>query len=857
MNFKSFMFILCAFIWSLTGYSQHNPENEILVFFSKGATQKIDSINHVPTKTLSFTKRGLKESLNSIGIPDSLMELALPDFKRADTLKILPDGRKLSQPDMSKLIRVKVPKGKDRKDLIKNLVNLPEVLYAEPNGRAVPQVIPTDTRFNEQWGLRNTVNPGDDIHAEAAWNIYTGNPNNIIAIIDGGTDINHEDLNAKITGGDTTWGWDGHGIHVSGIAAAESNNSQGISGVDWNARIHPQRIDNVDDAGIYQAIVDAVNYSSNVKVLNNSYGLIYENGDPGRSSTTVRLAFAFAYKANRTSVASMGNHQLTDPDVVGYPGGYDNVIAVGATDNTDVIANFSVHGNHIDVCAPGVGILSTISGGYVTMSGTSMAAPHVTGVASLLKGYNPNLANNDIANIIRLSADEVAGMNGQDFTTSYGYGRLNAERALNFLRTPFTLKQWTASSGNVESSQGLYTMQIIGASGLATGNYLVKRYEVRKTITFPEPFLHIEGVWGRGVSTSGWSQANPNFGEGFCEIVPGTLTGTGMTLRTYVYEIYTTSLQYIGYRPTSPANVNFAYTVLGVPLPTLSGPSIVCSSGTSFTVNDLPEGVTINWDQGNYVSRASTQGANPCTFSATGTGESWVEATIISDWGNVTLPRKTVWAGLTASFTGPTTILAGGSGTYTGTASCGYSPYRYRWWLRKEGTGVEGTVVGDGSTLRLTSVPHTSLALTQENSGSGAIIMQPTQRTYFDLYMVAIDNNGNAYTTNEVRITAFGNVDLILPYAMVANSTTISILPNPTDGQTTIELSSTDAQVDDASNEWDLEVYDQSQQLKAKKTKIRGKSTTLNTSGWKEGVYVVRANYSGQLLTQKLVVGKQ
>ncbi|HKJ41685.1 MAG TPA: T9SS type A sorting domain-containing protein, partial [Sunxiuqinia sp.] len=128
--------------------------------------------------------------------------------------------------------------------------------------------------------------------------------------------------------------------------------------------------------------------------------------------------------------------------------------------------------------------------------------------------------------------------------------------------------------------------------------------------------------------------------------------------------------------------------------------------------------------------------------------------------------------------------------------------------------------------------------------------------TYFDLYMVAIDNNGNAYTTDEVRITAFGNVDLISPYAMVANSTTISILPNPTDGQTTIGLSSMDAQIEDASNEWDLEVYDQSQQLKVNKAKIRGKSTTLNTSGWKEGVYVVRANYNGQLLTEKMVVGK-
>ncbi len=76
------------------------------------------------------------------------------------------------------------------------------------------------------------------------------------------------DLNDKISGGDTGFGWDGHGIHVSGIAAAESNNAQGVSGVDWNARIHAQRIDNAaDDVDTYNAIVDAVNFSPTCKFL--------------------------------------------------------------------------------------------------------------------------------------------------------------------------------------------------------------------------------------------------------------------------------------------------------------------------------------------------------------------------------------------------------------------------------------------------------------------------------------------------------------------------------------------------------------------------------------------------------------
>lgn len=240
----------------------------------------------------------------------------------------------------------------------------------------------------------------------------------------------------------------------------------------------------------------------------------------------------------------MGNHQQTNPDVIGYPAGFGNIIAVGATDNTDVIGDFSVHGSNIDVCAPGVGILSTINGNYGNMSGTSMAAPHVSGIASLLIGYNPNLANDDIENIIRLSADDRGDVG---FDNTYGFGRVNAERALNLLRAPNTLNQWVASGGTIFSSTGTFNALFIGAPGLSTANYIVKRHEVRKTITFPSNFLCIGGVWGRGVSTTGWNLANPNFGEGFCEVIPETQTNTGVTLRTYVYEIWSITGSYLGY----------------------------------------------------------------------------------------------------------------------------------------------------------------------------------------------------------------------------------------------------------------------------------------------------------------------
>lgn len=492
--------------------------------------------------------------------------------------------------------------------------------------------------------MNNPLNSGQDIHAEAAWNIYTGNPNNIIAIIDGGIFTNHEDLNDKIIGGDIGTGsdnWISHGTHVAGIAAAESNNGQGVSGVDWNARIHPQRIDLGGDAETYQAIVDAVNYSPNVFVLNNSYGLMFDANTPGRYSTTVRQAVAYAYKNNRIFVAAMGNHQITHPNIVNYPAGYPNTIAVGSTNTDDKIANSSVHGNYIDVCAPGVEIYSTITGNdYGYMNGTSMAAPHVSGLVSLLKGYRENLANDDVLNIIRLSADDKGTLG---FDSIYGHGRINAERALNYLIPPYLLVQATTTGGTIANTSETYKQQFIGANGLS-GFYLVKRMEVRKTISLPDNIYNIVGIWGRGAFSTGWNYENPIFGEGFCEVVPGSQTNTSVTLRTFTYQVYNLLGQYFGYYPQSPSNVVFAYSVLGLEAPSISGPTTVCDQAT-YTIENLPSGALVQWSVGNNNLILLSQQGNMAVFkkNGDGLGQLMVNVTI----GNTTmaLEPKTVWLG--------------------------------------------------------------------------------------------------------------------------------------------------------------------------------------------------------------------
>lgn len=443
---KKGLFLLVCFVCILfLNVSLHaNSENGILVYFVDGVHSESTLVKGKTVRKVKITNSSIRNALGIIAISEDSVKPALPQFNRANTLRILSDGREVRQADMSRLYKINLEKGKDMNKIIEHLRTLPEVLYAEPDGISAPCIAPNDTHYYlHQWNMNNPVYPGHDIHAEAAWDIYTGNPNNIIAIIDGGVAISHPDLNDKLAGGDTGTGsgnWESHGTHIAGIAAAESNNGQGVAGVDWNARIHPQRVDLGGDAETYQAIVDAVNYSSNVHVLNNSYSLLYGDKTPGRYSTTVRLAVAYAYKNNRVFVAAMGNHQDSLPNLTVYPAGYDNVIAVGSTHANDQIRSSSGQGTHIDICAPGVGIYSTLSGNtYGYMGGTSMASPHVAGLASLLKGYNTNLANDDIENIIRLSADKTPGMIGQDYTVAYGYGRINAGRALSYLTSPCTL----------------------------------------------------------------------------------------------------------------------------------------------------------------------------------------------------------------------------------------------------------------------------------------------------------------------------------------------------------------------------------------------------------------------------------
>lgn len=420
------------------------------------------------------------------------------------------------------------------------------------------ELIPNDTFFNRQWYLHNTGESGiedSDIDAPEAWEIETGDYGTIIAVIDKGVWSLHPDLYPRVIGDQS---YDDHGTHVAGIAAATGNNSEGIAGINWNAKI----LNKASDLGhsiTTQQILDAVNEGA--QVLNCSFGG-YSYYGPMQS------AAAYAYKMNSIVVAAKGNDAS---DQLHYPSDYEFVVGVSGTDQNDRFwSATSNYGNNVDVCAPAVGIISTtdwdnpLYGYYEFKEGTSMASPVVAGVYSLLHSYNNQLCNDDILNLIYISADDNVvdpAVPGYDQYT--GWGRVNAYQALQLLQEPNHLSQWTASSGIVDYVTEIRQWVFIGTAGLSDGVHFAQQYKIIKNITFPREFVSTPLVWGRGVATLGFTGANPNYGAGYTEVIDGSVTTTGCVLKTFVYEVWELGNKSLGFFPCEPSQVQFAYTALG------------------------------------------------------------------------------------------------------------------------------------------------------------------------------------------------------------------------------------------------------------------------------------------------------
>ena len=340
--------------------------------------------------------------------------------------------------------------------------------YIEPNYIAyTAETFPNDPSFDQLWGLNNTGQTGGtpdaDIDAPEAWDIQTGN-NVVVAVIDTGVDYNHPDLNdnmwtnpGEIPGNgmdddgngfvDDYYGYDFinedsdpfddyfHGTHVAGTIAAEGNNDTGVTGVNWNAQIMALKFLDSGGFGNYFDAIEAIEYATlmGVPITNNSWrGYDF--------AEALYDAIAAAGNAGQLFVAAAGNESNdNDSSFRAYPASFDldNIISVAATDEFDQLAWFSNFGaTSVDLGAPGVNTLSTFpGGGYEYLNGTSMATPHVAGVASLILSEDSGLSALEVKDLILSSVDPLPSLAGITVTG----GRLNAVNALGEVAPPVEL----------------------------------------------------------------------------------------------------------------------------------------------------------------------------------------------------------------------------------------------------------------------------------------------------------------------------------------------------------------------------------------------------------------------------------
>jgi thermitase len=297
----------------------------------------------------------------------------------------------------------------------------PKVAYAEPDFVASAVDSPDDQWFEKQWGLAK-------VEAPQAWDVTTGSPSINIAILDTGVDLDHPDLADKIlsnmnfSSSPTIDDVHGHGTHVAGIAAAMTDNSVGVAGLGYSSTIMNVKVLGDTGSGAYSSIASGIIWAvdNGAEVINMSFG----GASP---SSTLEDAINYAWSEGVVVVAAAGNYGNTAPL---YPAYYTNCIAVAATDSLDRLASWSNYGDWVDVAAPGVGIYATLKdNSYGYKSGTSMASPHVAGLAGLVfttlsDTNNDGTLNDEVRSRIEATCDDV-GMTG------IGAGRINAYKAVS------------------------------------------------------------------------------------------------------------------------------------------------------------------------------------------------------------------------------------------------------------------------------------------------------------------------------------------------------------------------------------------------------------------------------------------
>lgn len=387
---------------------------------------------------LPATDAGLAEH-----VPQQLIIRFLPGASIEPVLSAI-QGTVLRELKTFNAAVVDLPPGASIVDTIRKVQFMSGVKYVEPNYIYRLSLTPNDLYFaTKQWGPQK-------IGAPAAWDATTGGSTSVIAILDSGVSSIHPDFmgimgkiltgSNCVTPGGSTDDNVGHGTHVAGIAAAIGNNNIGIAGISWLSPILPIKV--ADSSGLVTTGTEVcgLDFAAGF-AANNPGDQVSANMSFGGAgySQLVKDAVDLAISKNVVLIAAAGNDGKA---TVLFPAGYPGVMAVGATDPSNNLATFSTHGSQLSVVAPGVDIYSTLptSGpvsapiGYGYLSGTSMAAPHVTGVAALVRAKNPTFTVSQVRSQIEKTATNLPTAGG-GFNPQFGWGLVNAAAAVGVAQT--------------------------------------------------------------------------------------------------------------------------------------------------------------------------------------------------------------------------------------------------------------------------------------------------------------------------------------------------------------------------------------------------------------------------------------
>ncbi len=562
---------------------------------------------------------------------------------------------------------VKLPRGLSVKEGIDFYQRNPNVLYAEPNyiirttakATATITATPNDPSFGSLWGLNNTGQSGGipdaDIDAPEAWNITTGSSNVVVAVLDTGIDYNHQDLSANvfhnsadcnnngidddgngfiddclgintITNDNNSLDDNSHGTHVSGTIGAAGNNGVGVTGVNWNVRILPCKFIAASGSGTTADAIECLDYV--IKLKNSGANIIATSnswGDPDYSQALYdaidvqrQHGILFITAAGNGNFLGIGQNNDTTPF---YPCNYNlaNIICVAATTRTDAKASFSNFGRHtVHVGAPGEQILSTTPGNtYSTLSGTSMATPHVSGVAALLKAQDPTRDWKAIKNLILSGGDNKSSM-----ANTITGKRLNANNAMNCFNS-VVYSRLSPIANSISASPGtpvnLAALNINCAAPNGTVNVTVS--PGGQVLTLVDNGLGIDQEAGDGTYSGQWT---PSTAGTYTLTFPGNDAVT-VNVANPIITVTPNSLDFGNVAAGSSADKTFTITNSGGGVLTgnasTSSPFSILSGGSYNLSGSQSQMVTVRFTPsavGTFAGTVYFTGA--AGFSATMTG---------------------------------------------------------------------------------------------------------------------------------------------------------------------------------------------------------------------------------------------